>query len=158
MRAASAFVLCSLVCSCAESPDTPSPGPPWLEVGAGSTAFQPLADGDDIELVMGPQGGWHLDVAVRFKAISPDGLALAYRAIDVESGDNLGFPIRSALNQDRVTHEGGGVFVRTGDRIVLDIESPAVIFERAIEIQVDARSTAVDLGAAVTIEVVDVEP
>ena len=41
-------------------------GDPWLELGTGVTEFEPLDDGDDIELVAGAQGGWHLDAALRF--------------------------------------------------------------------------------------------
>ena len=33
---------------------------PRLEVGTGERSFIPLEDGDDLEIVHGPQGGWHL--------------------------------------------------------------------------------------------------
>ena len=38
---------------------------PTLEIGAGATTFETLQDGDPIELVHGPQGGYHLEIALR---------------------------------------------------------------------------------------------
>ena len=45
-------------------------GPPeesqaYLELGTGSWRFEPVTDGDEISLVRGAQGGWHLWVSVR---------------------------------------------------------------------------------------------
>ena len=31
-----------------------------IDVGTGATAFEPLAEGDPVVMVHGPQGGWHL--------------------------------------------------------------------------------------------------
>lgn len=38
---------------------------PTLEVGGGTGGFQPIADGGDIGLVHGPQGGFHLEIGLR---------------------------------------------------------------------------------------------
>lgn len=35
-----------------------------LEIGTGELEYEPLADGADLEMVNGPQGGWHLLTAV----------------------------------------------------------------------------------------------
>jgi len=34
--------------------------PATVEVGTGAKAFEPLADGADVTMVHGPQGGWHV--------------------------------------------------------------------------------------------------
>lgn len=47
-------------------------GPVGVEIGTGTTSFRPLADGDDVTMVFGPQGGWHIDVAARIDGIGPD--------------------------------------------------------------------------------------
>lgn len=36
-----------------------------VEPGTGTDAFDPLEDGDTIEIVHGPQGGWHIEVGGR---------------------------------------------------------------------------------------------
>lgn len=36
-----------------------------VDVGTGATAFEPLAEGDPVVMVHGPQGGWHLLGSVR---------------------------------------------------------------------------------------------
>lgn len=161
MRAA--YLLClSTVLSCgagagSPSPEPVDPGPPWLEVGAGSTAFEPLADGDAIELVQGPQGGWHVDVAARFGGMSPDGLTLSYRAFDGETGAEVAYPIVSALNEDRVLHGPDG-YVRTGDRVVFDIDGPADVVGREVEIRIEARGPGAEADADVLVEIADALP
>ena len=46
---------------------------PLLEVGTGTTGFVPLVDGQDLDIIAGPQGGFHLWTALRAsKALSPD--------------------------------------------------------------------------------------
>lgn len=42
---------------------------PELEVGKGGLSFSPMDDGEAIELVHGPQGGYHVEVALRAKWI-----------------------------------------------------------------------------------------
>lgn len=106
---------------------------------------------------MGPQGGWHVDVAARFGGLSPDGLTLSYHARDAETGAELGFPMKSVLNEDRVVHAPEG-FVRTGDRIVFDIEGPEMVVERDVEIRIEARGTEADADAAVRVSIVDLMP
>ncbi len=41
--------------------------PPAVEAGTGVLTFAPLEDGDDLAMVHGPQGGWHLVGAVRLE-------------------------------------------------------------------------------------------
>ena len=36
-----------------------------VEVGGGITAYVPLATGDGVVMVHGPQGGWHIDAGAR---------------------------------------------------------------------------------------------
>lgn len=35
------------------------------EVGTGVTNFEPLADGDEVSIVAGPQGGYHINTSAR---------------------------------------------------------------------------------------------
>ena len=45
--------------------------PPAVEVGTGEIAFEPTEDGDTLEIVQGPQGGFHLLTSVRVHGIAP---------------------------------------------------------------------------------------
>jgi hypothetical protein len=53
-----------VVAACGAEPDPPA-GEPRLELGTGSWRFEALADGQDVELVRGAQGGWHLWISLR---------------------------------------------------------------------------------------------
>ena len=43
--------------------------PPQLEIGEGESSFLPLSQGDNVVIVHGPQGGWHITGAVRATGI-----------------------------------------------------------------------------------------
>ncbi len=59
---ASFFFLFALVLGCSQ---------PVLEVGTGVDSFEPIADGDSIPIVMGPQGGYHIAVSLRAHRLDP---------------------------------------------------------------------------------------
>jgi hypothetical protein len=54
----------ALVGGCASSAPI-EPTEASLEVGTGTARFVPLADGDEVAMVRGAQGGWHLWISVR---------------------------------------------------------------------------------------------
>lgn len=64
-------------------------GDPSLEVGRSPTGYEPLADGAPVELVFGPQGGYHIDVSAQMDGLCP------VVSIDVElldgDGDRVSF-------------------------------------------------------------------
>lgn len=43
-----------------------------VAVGTGVEAYEPLAEGDPVTMVHGPQGGWHVDVAGRVSGSEPE--------------------------------------------------------------------------------------
>ena len=45
--------------------DDPDPREPWIEIGTGASQFEPLTAGQEVPLVMGPQGGYHVWGAFR---------------------------------------------------------------------------------------------
>lgn len=58
----------ALGCSGGADPSTSEPAPECaarVELGTGTTAFAPLAEGAGLAMVHGPQGGYHLPLAVR---------------------------------------------------------------------------------------------
>lgn len=61
---------------------TDSSNLPLVELGTGADGFHPVADGDQLPLVMGPQGGYHIWAAVRVRApINPKNLTMNFRLI-----------------------------------------------------------------------------
>ncbi len=94
-------------------------GDPSLQLGGGNLSWVPIEDGDDIELVAGPQGGWHVDVSVWFDGFGPGGIELNYEAVDT-TANRISFATRSVLSEDNVIAGDTGWY-RFGDRIVLDI-------------------------------------
>ncbi len=104
-------------------------GPTTLTLGTGTTAWQPLEE--ELVLVHGPQGGWHLDLTARIGAGSVEGLVLSYRV--TLDGRALEYPVRAVLSARRVLREGDH-WVRVGDRAVLDIGAPAEVAGRTVEV------------------------
>jgi hypothetical protein len=68
------------------------PGPPiTCTVGTGISDFMPLADGDAVDIAMGPQGGYHIWTSVRITG--DPGLAAATVVLDgrfADSGASIG--------------------------------------------------------------------
>ncbi|MEN0065264.1 MAG: hypothetical protein AAGA48_24175 [Myxococcota bacterium] len=59
--------------ACAGSPVEGCDAEPLgVTLGTGVTAFEPLAANDEVIMVFGPQGGWHIDVAARVTGAGPD--------------------------------------------------------------------------------------
>jgi hypothetical protein len=87
-------------------PDTDTPPVAgMLEVGTGGTmgeidcdAFVPVAEGDPLAMVHGPQGGWHLDVSIRGTGL-PERVVFDVRLVDVQTGTVVSFldPIRTRV-------------------------------------------------------------
>lgn len=95
-------------------------GDPWVVLGGGAMTWVPLAQGDDVELVAGPQGGWHLDVSVWFGGFGPGGVQLSYEAVDT-AANRVSFVTQAELSEVSVVPADEGWY-RFGDRIVLDIQ------------------------------------
>lgn len=87
-RAACLVTLLSL-CACSESTPEPSgpscePAPSVdFEVGTGESCYQPLADGDAVYIIGGPQGGFHIWLGFACEACEGDTL-LSYGLRDVD--------------------------------------------------------------------------
>lgn len=87
MRAASTVATAGLLLACCapamRSDDAGSlgdgaidaPSTASLELGTGLEAFEPIPDeGAELELVHGPQGGWHVHLSLRARGFVPTGL------------------------------------------------------------------------------------
>jgi len=111
-------------------------GTPELELGTGWDVFTPLADGGDIELVAGIQGGWHLDVSTRFAGFGPNGVHLVYEALTTNA-DRVSFTTEAVLSEFSVLEDDDG-WARVGDRVVLDIASAGDVVGETLIVRVTA--------------------
>lgn len=88
VRLEAAFVL-ALGCA-APVADTDPPercdGDPSVEIGTGITAFEPLEELAELEIVFGQQGGYHLPGAVRTCNLADGMHEIHFVAVDEESG------------------------------------------------------------------------
>ncbi len=154
--------LIALVLACAGSgtdpntdPTTPSDtGPvvipdldPALSLGTGVDAFEEVADGDDIVIVYGPQGGYHLDGSLRVQGINPgdpkdlsnpDNPLTTFEVLD-----ELGDPISGLDTDTLIEYRQGiddsdelGVYEMLGRRIFLDIPSDNAIEDQMLTVTV----------------------
>ncbi len=105
-------------------------GDPWVELGTGTASFAPLADDDPIELVAGPQGGWHLDVSLAFDGFVPGSVTLVYEAVDTDA-ERVSFVTEAQLVEQNVLPADEG-WHRVGDRIVLDIAAESDVVGEAL--------------------------
>ncbi len=107
-----------------------------LELGTGTSAFEPLAEGADVELVEGAQGGWHLDVALAGWGFGPGGALVEYEAVD-SGAERLSFVTRAELSESGVLVLDDG-WQRVGDRVVLDIDTAADVVGSELVLRVTA--------------------
>lgn len=133
----------------------PAPEEPWIELGAGLDAWEPL--GAEVELVFGPQGGWHVDVCLLFGGWGPDGLALTYRGIDAETGEQVTWETGAELTSTSVLVTGDG-WERVGDRVVFQIDSDDEVIGRDLRLEVVATDGERELADEGTTTVVDEVP
>lgn len=97
----------------------PDAGDPALTVGHGESGYEPLADGDEVLLHMGIQGGWHIFAAARARDVSPGGAELDYTLVDPESGDPVASPRTVLLGDEQVLWDGAS-WERFGDTVVIN--------------------------------------
>ena len=128
-------------------------GEAWIELGGGMQAFEPLSDGDTIELVAGIQGGWHVDVSLRFGGFGPDGILLSYQGLSL-TGQLISFETQALLSQKSVLADSEG-WQRVGDRVVLDILDPAEVVGSDVLLEVTATLDGQTWSDARTLMIVD---
>ncbi|MAQ17336.1 MAG: hypothetical protein CMN30_21390 [Sandaracinus sp.] len=64
-------LVAALLGACGGEPAVPE-GDPVVELGTGSWRFEALEDGQEVELVRGAQGGWHVWISLRTQHIDLD--------------------------------------------------------------------------------------
>jgi hypothetical protein len=60
-----------------------------VELGTGQSTFEPLADGDPLELTYGEQGGWHLWTSAKLQGLTGPELAFHAYGTVVSTGEEF---------------------------------------------------------------------
>jgi len=101
LGAALAVVLAAASCG-----SEPAASEAPLELGTGEWRFEPLTDGQEVWLVAGSQGGYHVWASFLSEGLSPDGVTLD---IDTQLADESRAPETSHVTVDMAASETGGV-------------------------------------------------
>lgn len=143
------FALLLLGCPPMEIGDA---GPPALVLGTGETAFVEVADGGELELIHGPQGGWHVIVAARLSGFDPDGMVLT---LGVYEGDTTLIELPMAIAGRRLVRDGLA-YLKLNDFMIFDIVGPDEIVGHEVEVRAVIRSGEVVIAMdSLQITVVD---
>ncbi|MBJ94949.1 MAG: hypothetical protein CMP23_10830 [Rickettsiales bacterium] len=130
-------------------------GEPFVQLGGGAFSWEPREPGEDMELVAGSQGGWHLDVSLWFGGFGPGGVQLSYEAVD-GAATRVSFPTQAELYEASVVPADEGWY-RFGDRIVLDIQAPEEVLGEELILRVTAALEEQTWSDEVRVRVVDAE-
>lgn len=146
---AAALALFAVACSSREEAPAPvfvadaDAGELAAEIGTGFSAFEPVVDGAPIDVVAGPQGGFHIWTAIRIKDSSIDTAQVGLSARFAEGGDLAGKPSRAMVELAPV----GGARERAGmTNFVSDpsaVSGKSIIL-RAEIVTADGRSATVE--------------
>ena len=117
------------------------PVAPRVEIGTGLTEFIDVADGADVELVAGPQGGWHVDVALRLYGMDPMDMRLRIEGRNDATGDVVTVPVERILTNRRV-RDMGDHYLRLGDQTVFMVLGPEEATD--IDLRIDVTATPVE--------------
>lgn len=129
---------------------------PCIELGVGPDA-RPAISADTIEIVHGPQGGWHLEVGARFVGLDPDGLEVAYDVTRLRDGASLGAS-RFRVAARRLLSEPPAL-VRAGDIVVLDVIRGDDLVGDEVQVALRVEAAGAEVGSdARTLVVVDQRP
>jgi hypothetical protein len=123
----------------------PQMGPPTAIIGTGVFAFVPIADGDRVPIIHGPQGGHHIWGSVRARNVDPSALRARFTLFDGASGSVVNTvdgvidlsPIGSEATLAEPAPPGGpdGWGEYLGSFVY--VPNPCTIDERAVRMRVD---------------------
>ncbi len=151
MRVAVAGLLALSLLGCDGPPGVPdrdaAGAMPRVELGTGTSRFEPLPEtGAELELVGGPQGGFHVFVTARIHDLDVESLLIRYDAVDPATGTPVGHDASFVVDPTRLAREGDG-WVRAGDFVILHDSSPDPVRGLTLEVRVHVEEQAGDRSA-----------
>jgi hypothetical protein len=134
----------------------PSENDLWVTAGHGQSDYVPLSDGDAVELVYGPQGGWHLNLGARVGGIGPDSVILTYRVWDAAKTHQVGYPIKMVPTLSPSTEDDS--LEQCGISVVLAIGAPEDVLQDELLIEIELFDGPLVVRDARSVIIVDREP
>jgi hypothetical protein len=98
-------------CDDGARPDADAHAAGWIEVGTGEWAFEPLEDGQDVPLVFGSQGGYHVWLSYRTGGLDPHNVQIE---ISTEILSRPGSRTASVLTRSLAQVDGPEVYGQIG--------------------------------------------
>jgi hypothetical protein len=141
MRSLLSFSAVALLACVSDSTEGGGPGggvsgTPTVELGAGRTSYEELPEeGARLEVVSGPQGGWHFEHTLLISGFDPEGAVVEYTVQDPSTGASIAFDAVYVLRRKGLVETEDGQLLRVGDRTVLDIASPAEVVGRTFDLR-----------------------
>ena len=114
--------------------------PARVELGEGTSRFEMLTDGQDVELVAGVQGGFHINLTGRLFGFALDGITLDYEAVPVGGTTPISMPTELVLDESDFVPDSGGV-LRAGDFLIMEVEEPSEVVGMELEVTLTATDT-----------------
>lgn len=114
-------------------PDAGPPGPS-ATIGLGQAELIEVPDEAPAELIAGPQGGFHIDVALRFSELDPEDLRMVLRGFDADTNEEITESVDRTLSSRRVLDRGDH-FLRLGDRMIFVTRCTPNIIGRRLRIE-----------------------
>ncbi len=156
MRTKGALLLAGLSLALGCSSAAPAEDELWVTVGHGQAEYAPLSDGDAVELVYGPQGGWHLNLGARVGGIGADSVILTYRIWDVARTHQVGYPIKMVPTLSPSPHDDS--FEQCGIGVVLAIGDPEDVVQSELLVETELIDGPLVVRDARSVLIVDREP
>jgi hypothetical protein len=143
-----AIAVALALAGCSDEPE-PEPVPAGeAEIGTGMFAFAPLSDGDRLDLVAGPQGGFHFIVHARMRGLSPGDArqdlpanpTTWFRALD-EDGNRVDIPEVRQLGYAPQPGTEGWYILSSGRILFIENAAAPRLYGRPVTIEVQIRDT-----------------
>jgi hypothetical protein len=129
-------------------------GPTSIQLGQGETAFEALEDGGTVHVVHGPQGGFHVDVALLVEGFGAT-VEVTGTVTDVATGSQVGGEQATSVvvlsNYDEEACTGTAVGVRLFlDDLPSEAEQVAAACALGAGGSTEVTATVTDLGSGAT--------
>lgn len=132
--------------------DDPPNGPGIIEIGTGALDWEPLTEGQDLEIIAGPQGGYHFVINARIQNLLPGepssisalGNPQTRFAIYLEDGsrvDVMAQPYRLGYRRaDEIWHElPSGRILQLEDDLIAEENLIPEIYGQDVRLEVEIR-------------------